>query len=170
MAKTKSKAKERAVNGQTEKLDVNKEAWSWVDSLNDTVTTADITDEHIRRAYRLYFPLHHGSNFKGTKSCKSACKQNPRCYSNIGIEKWVKGAPKIEKDKDASDVSSQEDSEEDEDEEDELEKRRSYTGKNGLSGFMPVGLKNLGNTCYVNSLLQIWFHNVTFRKAIYRWV
>lgn len=34
---------------------------------------------------------------------------------------------------------------------------------------LPAGLKNLGNTCYVNSFLQIWFHNVTFRKALYEW-
>ena len=30
-----------------------------------------------------------------------------------------------------------------------------------------TGLKNVGNTCYVNSLLQTYFHLLPFRSAVY---
>ncbi|KAF9121814.1 hypothetical protein BGW39_010236 [Mortierella sp. 14UC] len=32
----------------------------------------------------------------------------------------------------------------------------------------PAGMKNLGATCYANSLLQVWFHDLSFRDVIYR--
>lgn len=32
-----------------------------------------------------------------------------------------------------------------------------------------TGLKNLGATCYANSMLQLLFHNLNLRRAIYRW-
>ncbi|XP_076627631.1 ubiquitin carboxyl-terminal hydrolase 48 isoform X2 [Colletes latitarsis] len=81
---------------------------------------------------------------KACKNCKRNCTNNPQCLTGLGEEKYLKSQP--------VEVMSLESS---------LSELRDPTEY--------VGLKNLGATCYVNSLIQMWFHNEDMRRIIYKW-
>lgn len=54
--------------------------------------------------------------------------------------------------------------------EDPRERRRTAEGGEGASILStPVGLRNIGNTCYLNSLLQVYFNLPAFRRAVFRY-
>ncbi|ESO85194.1 hypothetical protein LOTGIDRAFT_130809 [Lottia gigantea] len=77
-------------------------------------------------------------------TCKRNCKGNPFCLNGIGEKQWL-GELDLRKYTDF-------------DPEVERREKNSY-----------VGLKNLGATCYVNTFLQLWFHNSAVRQAIFKW-
>ncbi|XP_045165164.2 ubiquitin carboxyl-terminal hydrolase 48-like [Mercenaria mercenaria] len=105
----------------------------------ETTDPEDVSLANVRSAYRLNLPTCK------LGACKRQCKGNPYCVNCIGEKVWF---GKIEE-------SSWHDVQ------DPVEERR----KAGMF----VGLKNLGATCYVNTFLQLWFHNETVRKGIYQW-
>nr|XP_032824287.1 ubiquitin carboxyl-terminal hydrolase 48 isoform X1 [Petromyzon marinus] len=92
---------------------------------------------HLHLAYRLALP-----------PCASGgprrnCKGNPNCLVGLGEQAWL-GDLNEEAFHQVDDPDTE---------------RRA---KNSF-----VGLKNLGATCYVNTFLQVWFHNHRFRQLLY---
>ena len=205
---------------------LSRKSFAWVDRVSNPDT--QIKALEVRQAYRMFYPVHQPSLYgfplpKGQpQPCKKNCKFNPRCYCGehiylfyfhiiwpimirfngsthrrplalnyilaLGEGLWTDTSPA------SSDI----------DDEDLLEADNDERRPN----FLPAGLRNLGNTCYVNSFLQvrgsfvsspppipysngwpsvfsshkssdnfllspflpqIWFHNPSFRQAMYGW-
>lgn len=103
----------------------------------EEVSAEEVTEEHVHTAYRLLLGK--------CKACRKNCIGNPLCHRGIGESYWLKPAN--------FDNCLNE----------ELKEYEDVIRKDGEF----VGLKNLGATCYVNTFLQLWFHNLHFRKSIY---
>ncbi|KAG1654322.1 Ubiquitin carboxyl-terminal hydrolase 48 [Nymphon striatum] len=84
-------------------------------------------------------------HLKTCKDCRRNCRSNPRCLTGLGEREWYDSESTVVG-QDIVDSSC------------EKREEGSY-----------AGLTNLGNTCYFNNFLQLWFHNVHFRNAIYKW-
>lgn len=104
----------------------------------ENVKPEDITDNDIRTAYRL--------NLGKCKSCRKNCVGNPNCLRGLGEGSWFAGG----------------------NHQSLLETTIFEINKSFRQEGEFVGLPNLGATCYVNTFLQLWFHNHGFRKAVYQ--
>lgn len=80
-----------------------------------------------------------------------ACKNNPNCCNYLGQQNW----------------------------ENEGSARKQHLEAAGLgpdpaassrTDDIPVGLKNLGATCYANAFIQVWFQDLAFRAGVYNCV
>ncbi|KDQ60998.1 hypothetical protein JAAARDRAFT_191121 [Jaapia argillacea MUCL 33604] len=89
------------------------------------------------------------SDDEAPQCSKKVCKSNPNCLNYLGQEEWV----------------------------DEEEARAAFIkganlGDDPTHDFRedgsPVGLKNLGATCYANAFLQVWFQDMAFRDGVYK--
>lgn len=121
------------------KMSQKTQRWEWAIALD----LDNLSDHHLQKAYKLNW-----DNLCKFDSCRKNCKRILclACFDRT----WI--------DNDAGGTGSYENFETSIC---EIQKRTD------LKSF--VGLKNLGATCYVNCLLQLWFHNPALRKAIYEW-
>ncbi|KAH9483698.1 Ubiquitin carboxyl-terminal hydrolase 48 [Psilocybe cubensis] len=84
-----------------------------------------------------------------TLSCsKKDCKTNPNCLNYLGQESW--------EDEDAP-----------EDKLFKFAKLGRDPCQNTREVDLPVGLKNLGATCYANASLQVWYRDLAFRSGVF---
>ncbi|KAM3621563.1 uncharacterized protein V6R79_012845 [Siganus canaliculatus] len=104
----------------------------------ETVKPEEINQEHIDLAYRVNLPACKSG------TCRRNCKGNPNCLVAIGEQAWL-GEIDENSFHNIDDPNSE---------------RRD---KNTF-----VGLTNLGATCYVNTFLQVWFHNLDLRRSLYQ--
>ncbi|XP_053213440.1 ubiquitin carboxyl-terminal hydrolase 48-like isoform X2 [Panonychus citri] len=88
------------------------------------------------------YRLHLKSCSVKSNPCKRNCSNNPKCISGLGENRLLNT-------KEGTNINL---------EDEERREPGSF-----------AGLKNLGATCYVNSQLQVWYHNPFLREAIYKW-
>ncbi|KAG9318845.1 hypothetical protein JVU11DRAFT_949 [Chiua virens] len=80
---------------------------------------------------------------------KKACKNNPNCLNYLGQLQWEDEEMAREQFIKTSDLCSN-------------------PILNSRDPELPVGLKNLGATCYANAFLQVWFRDLAFRRGVYQ--
>ncbi|KAI0780996.1 cysteine proteinase, partial [Trametes elegans] len=89
------------------------------------------------------------SDDEGPTCNLKSCKNNPYCLNHLGQNKW-----------------------EDPDKAFEAYVKVHELGENpnesSRDATAPIGLKNLGATCYANAYLQVWFQDLPFRKGVYK--
>lgn len=158
-------------------------AWSWVGT--EATSAADIAPEHLlatcgfsRRNNHPFCPNRYAaappnaaaSTTEGQPSASASgeleddiivvsdeessacgskiCKSNPNCLNYLGQEKWEDEGKARDAFMNALDLEP------------------DPTLESRAEGF-PVGLKNLGATCYANAFLQVWYQDLPFRAGVY---
>ncbi|XP_076800557.1 ubiquitin carboxyl-terminal hydrolase 48-like [Clavelina lepadiformis] len=117
---------------------VESQIWQWT----ETIKCTEITAKEVRTSYRL--------SLTSCKDCRKNCIGNPRCLDGLGESYWLNPGNTSSTDQNVL-----------------LKVEKENEAQRRQPGEL-VGLRNLGATCYVNTYLQLWFHNLDFRKALFQ--
>ncbi|ETI56149.1 hypothetical protein F441_01236 [Phytophthora nicotianae CJ01A1] len=110
-----------------------------------------LTDPYLLQTPPCRFSDHHRKRGKNANVLRN-CVDNPNCLYGLGErQKGVWQGSKL-----VRRVFG-----------DDPRERERVSSKHGDP--MPCGLRNLGATCYLNSMLQCLFVNLPFRQAVYEW-
>ncbi|KAL3663548.1 hypothetical protein V7S43_011435 [Phytophthora oleae] len=110
-----------------------------------------LSDPYLLRAPPCRFSDHHRKRGKNAGVLRN-CADNPNCLYGLGErQKGVWQGSKLIRRVFGDDP------------------RERQRGSSKHEEPMPCGLRNLGATCYLNSMLQCLFVNLPFRQAVYEW-
>ncbi|RLN59826.1 hypothetical protein BBJ28_00010372 [Nothophytophthora sp. Chile5] len=113
---------------------------------------ARIADPYALKTSPCRFSDHHRKKSKAAAGVLRNCESNPNCLFGLGErQKGIWQSKQL-----IRRVFG-----------DDPRERQRSVARDGV--LLPCGLRNLGATCYLNSMLQCLFVNLPFRRAVYEW-